>query len=297
MNAMNPSLTIYKEEVKEYIRTDFEIQTLADDCQFTEGPVWNPEGYYLFSDITANTVYRLLPGQQKEVYIAKSGTDDPEDPDLKGDQTGSNGLAYDLKGDLLICRHGSHQVGILQDGTVQPFIGSYNGRPFNSPNDLIVHPSGKIFFSDPPYGLRDGKLNPEKFQPIAGVYAWQDGNTELICGRYQYPNGVCLSPSADKLYICSNKPAENFICEYDANDNRFLRLLCNENSDGIKCDPRGNLYLCNKAGVIILNNDGERLALITLPTIPANICWGGEGYKDLFITARENVFLIKGLVV
>lgn len=293
---MHPSLTIYREEVKEYIRTDFEVETLADDCRFTEGPVWNPEGYYLFSDITANTAYRVIPGQQKEAYIANSGTDNREDPDLKDDMTGSNALAYDLKGDLLICRHGSHHVGILRDGIVQPFIGDYNGKPFNSPNDMVVHPSGKIFFSDPPYGLRDGKLNPEKFQPIAGVYAWDAGSAELICDRYQYPNGVCLSPTADKLYICSNKPFENFICEYDAHSHNFLRILCKENSDGIKCDPRGNLYLCNKNGIIILNSEGERLALITLSTVPANICWGGVESKDLFVTARENVFLIKNVL-
>lgn len=293
---MHPSLTIYREEIKGYIETDFKIETLADDCKFTEGPVWNPEGYYLFSDITANTVYRLIPGQQKEVYIANSGTDDPKDPDLKDDMTGSNALAYDLKGNLVICRHGSHHIGILQDGAVKPFIDSYNGKPFNSPNDQVVHPSGKIFFSDPPYGLREGKLNPEKFQPLAGVYAWHMDSAELICDRYKYPNGVCLSLSADKLYICSNKPFENFICEYDAHDHRFLRILCKENSDGIKCDPHGNLYLSSKNGIIILNSEGERLALITLPTVPANICWGGDECKDLFITARENVFLIRGLL-
>jgi gluconolactonase len=293
---MHPSITIYREEVKEFIRTGFEIETLADDCRFTEGPVWNPDGYYLFSDITANTVYRLVPGQQKEVFIASSGTDNPQDPDLKDDMTGSNALAYDARGDLIICRHGSHQLGILRDGTVKPFIDNYAGKPFNSPNDLVVHPSGKIVFSDPPYGLREGKLNPGKFQPLAGVYAWQEGSIELICDRYQYPNGVCLSPSRDRLYICSNKPFENFICEYDAHDHRFLRILAHENSDGIKCDPRGNFYLCNKAGIIILNTEGERLALISLPTIPANICWGGPEAKDLFITARENVFLIRGLL-
>lgn len=293
---MHPSITIYKEELKEIIRTDFEVETLANDCQFTEGPVWNPEGYYLFSDITANTVYRIIPGGAKEIFLSSSGTDNPGDPDLKDDMAGSNALAYDGRGDLIICRHGSHQVGILEDGTIKPFIDSFEGKAFNSPNDIVVHPSGKIFFSDPPYGLREGKLNPQKFQPLAGVYARTEENVELICDRYQYPNGVCLSPDAGKLYICSNKPFENFICEYDARDHRFLRILCHENSDGIKSDPQGNLYLCNKAGIIILNSEGERLGLITLPAVPANICWGGAERRDLFITARENVFLIRELL-
>jgi gluconolactonase len=72
--------------------------------------------------------------------------------------------------------------------------------------------------------------------------------------------------------------------------------LAEENSDGIKCDPAGNVYLCNNDGLIILDKEGRRLALIKLPTVPANICWGGSGLKDLFITARENIFLIKNLL-
>ena len=118
----------------------------------------------------------------------------------------------------------------------------------------------------------------------------------MICDKYQYPNGVCITPSGDELYICSNKPFENFISVYDIKTLQFKRILAKENSDGIKCDPLGNVYLCNKDGIIILNNDGQRLALIGFSSIPANICWGGENRKDLFITARQNVFLIKNLL-
>jgi gluconolactonase len=293
---MNPALTVYKEELKEIINTEFGIETLADDCRFTEGPVWNPEGFYLFSDITANVIYRIVPGQAKEVFISQSGTATPEDPNLNKDMAGSNGLAYDSEGNLLACRHGSHQIGIVDDGNIKPYINEYKGCPFNSPNDIIVHPSGTVFFSDPPYGLKDGKPNAEKFQPLAGVYAWERGSVKMICDKYQYPNGVCLTPDLKRLFICSNKPFENFICEYDAYTHEFIRIVAEENSDGIKCDPQGNIYLCNKAGIIILNSSGVRLGLIALPTIPANACFGGPGKKDLFITARENVFLIKNLL-
>ncbi len=77
---------------------------------------------------------------------------------------------------------------------------------------------------------------------------------------------------------------------------QFKKILAKENSDGIKCDPGGNVYLCNNDGVIVLNSNGKRIALIQLPTIPANICWGGKNLNDLFITARENIFLIKNLL-
>jgi gluconolactonase len=293
---MQPSLKIYDDNVRSFISTEFAIETLADDCLFTEGPVWNEEGFYLFSDITANVVYKIVAGQRREVYIPKSGTQNSGDPDLKPDQAGSNGLAYDAEGVLLVCRHGSHEMAKWNAEKLIPFLSLYNGKPFNSPNDLIVHKNGSVFFSDPPYGLKDGKLNPSTFQPLGGVYCFRNGDTKLFCDKYQYPNGVCLTPDETELYICSNKPIENFISVYDTKTLHFKRILAQENSDGIKCDPQGNVYLCNKDGIIILNNQGKRLALISLPTVPANCCWGGDEKKDLFICARENVFLIRNLL-
>lgn len=292
---MHPSLTIYDPSVTDCIEVDFEIQTLSDDCVFTEGPVWNREGFYLFSDIPANCIYRITADGGKDIFLHGSGTRNPNDPDLKPDQAGSNALAYDRDGGLLICRHGSHDIARYADEKPKPFVSLYRGKPLNSPNDLVLHSDGRLFFSDPPYGLKEGKLNAAKFQPCAGVYCFQDGNMELICDRYQYPNGVCLSPDEKRLYICSNKPFESFISVYDTDRLKFMNVLAEENSDGIKCDRKGNVYLCNKSGIILLDPRGKRIALIQLPTIPANICWGGEEGNDLFITARENVFLIKGL--
>jgi gluconolactonase len=292
---MHPSLTVYKNEVFDFINKDFEIETLADDCLFTEGPVWNPAGFYLFSDIPANCIYKIAAGKKKEIFLANSGTDNPNDPDLKPDQVGSNALAYDAQADLLICQHGNHAIAKFSRQKVEPLIASYQNRKLNSPNDFILHPDGRLYFSDPPYGLKDGKLNPEKFQPLAGVYCLEDGALKLICDKYQYPNGVCLSPDGSVLYICSNKPFEKFICRYDTKTDVFMDIFSEENSDGIECDRAGNIYLCNKDGLIILNKKGERMALIKLPTVPANICWGGTEGSDLFITARENIFLLPNL--
>jgi gluconolactonase len=293
---MHPSLRVDKEDVLQFIQTDFVIETLADNCRFTEGPVWNEEGFYLFSDITDNVVNRIVPGQTKELYIANSGTDKENDHDLKPGQTGSNGLAYDKNADLLVCRHGSHMIALWKGNSLMPLITAYHDKPFNSPNDLVVDEKGRIYFSDPPYGLKDGKLNPEKFQPLAGVYCYDNEESLLICDKYQYPNGVCITPDGEELYICSNKPFEKFISVYDLETFRFKRILAEENSDGIKCDIHGNVYLCHKDGIIILNSEGKRLALINLSAIPANCCWGGPKKKDLFVTARENIFLIRNLL-
>jgi gluconolactonase len=125
---MHPSLTVYNNEVFKFIRKDFEIETLANDCLFTEGPVWNPEGFYLFSDIPANCIYKIEHGKSKEVYLSNSGTNIPFDPDLKPDQTGSNALAYDHDGMLLICQHGNHALSKYDGKELRPFITTYNNR-------------------------------------------------------------------------------------------------------------------------------------------------------------------------
>lgn len=291
---MHSSLKVYNNSFFDFVNHDFEIETLANDCLFTEGPVWNKEGFYLFSDITANCIYKIWENGVKELFLSNSGTINPGDPDLKRDQVGSNGLAY-FNDELLICQHGSHAIAKFDGKLLNPIIRSYKNTPLNSPNDIIVASDGSIYFSDPPYGLKEGKLNPGKFQPQAGVYCWKHGMLKLISEKYQYPNGVCLSNDQKILYICSNKPFEKFISTYDTTSHQFIRIFAEENSDGIEVGKYDNVYLCNKDGIIILDRNGERLALIKLPSIPANICWGGSNLTDLFITARENIFLIRNL--
>jgi gluconolactonase len=293
---MNKALTLYNKNTLEFINEEFEIKILTNDCLFTEGPVWNKEGYYLFSDTTANVIYKILPQGDKEVFLQDAGTGNPEDPDLKPGQAGSNGLAYDKSGELLICQHGGHAIARYDGHQISPFITSFENKPFNSPNDLVFHNDQRLYFSDPPYGLKDGKLNPSKFQSFAGVYCWNNGYIQLVCDKYQYPNGVCLTHDQKHLFICSNKPFEKFISIYDTSNNLFEKILAEENSDGIECDRNGNIYLCNKDGLIILDKDGQRSAVVELPAIPSNLCWGGANMKDLLITAREYVLLIKGFL-
>ena len=290
---MHPSLTVLNSKALDFINPDFRMMTLAGDCAFTEGPIWNNEGYYLFSDTTANCIYRIGEQESKTLFLNNSGTDLPGDPDLKPDQVGSNGLAYDADGNLLICRHGAHAIGSFSGTAINTLVDSYKGKPLNSPNDLIVHSNGAVYFSDPPYGLKDSKLHPSKFQQKAGVYCYRDGELVLICDDYEYPNGVCLSPDETKLYICSHKPFEKRISVYNTKDHSYAGIVAEENSDGIETDPSGNLYLFNAEGLILLDQDGMRMATISLPAVPANGCWGGRQRSDLLITARQYVILLK----
>ena len=290
---MHP-LTTYQTELTNYINPDFELELLDNNCGFSEGPVWNKEGYYLFSDIPNNIICKIIPGKPRKVYLQNSGCTNEDEAELPR-MMGSNGLAYDAENNLLICQHGDHSIAQYDGEKIIPVITSYNNKKFNSPNDIIINDQGDIFFSDPPYGLKEQKLNAELYQPLAGFYCWRNEELQLFCDKYQYPNGVCISPDGEFLYTCSNKPFEAFVIEFHIKDLTQKRIVCKENSDGIKCDRYGNLYLCNKDGIIIVDTKGKRMGLIQLPTQPANCCWGGDGLKDLFICARENIFLIRGL--
>lgn len=291
---MPRSIIIFNDAVHQYLHTDFVVEHLKGDCLFSEGPVYNKEGFYLFSDIPANVIYKIDRTKMASVYLQQTGWT-PGNTRALSEQIGSNGLAYDAAGNLFICQHGNGAIAKYDGTFLKPHITEYNGKPFNSPNDIVVDKNGSIFFSDPPYGLKDSKLVPDTYQEHASFYCWQHGVLKMFCDRYQYPNGVCLSPDGQTVYTCSNKPFEAFVLAYDATTLVFKKMVAAENGDGIKCDRHGNLFLCTKEGVLVINEKGERLALIQLDTIPANCCWGGAGGNDLLITARQNIYLIPGL--
>jgi len=289
------SLEWLNDRARELIHEGFETKILAADHRFTEGPVWNGAGFYLYSDIPANAIYKMDEAGTRSVYLEQSGTDDPDDPLINKEEPGSNGLAYNGDGHLLLCRHGSHCVARLQDGVLHTVAGRYADRPFNSPNDIVVLGS-KTYFSDPPYGLKGKVHNPEVFQPLAGVYCIEGARITLLCDHYQYPNGLALSPDGRLLYISSTKDFERKISVYATSDHSYRGILAAENSDGMSCDRYGNLWLCTGEGLVVLDRGGRRLARIALPAVPSNCCWGGKEGMDLFVTARHYVLLLRGLL-
>ncbi|GAB4091142.1 SMP-30/gluconolactonase/LRE family protein [Flaviaesturariibacter terrae] len=288
-------LTVFHPDAYSVLNPDFGPELWSDENQFTEGPVWNPEGYYLYSDIPANVIFRIDGKGSRSVFIRDSGCT-LQDRSFLSEQVGSNGLAYDSAGRLYICQHGNGAIAVYENGSLQSFLPSPNDKPFNSPNDIVVDRSGAVFFSDPPYGLKDQGLRPDLRQAAAAFYCWRDGLLTPFCHEYQFPNGLCLAPDGGTLYVGSSKPFERRLLAYDAASLERQRLVAEENCDGLKCDPAGNLWLCTKEGILLLRPDGARLALITLDKIPANCCWGGPSGRDLLVTARENVYCLRDLL-
>ena len=273
------------------------IQKIASGFEFTEGPFWHPEGYLLFSDTPANRIYKYSSGKI-EVFLENSGMV-LSDRSLLSDQIGSNGIAIDLQENIVFCQHGNHAIAAMDRyGHISILANGYEGKPFNSPNDLVVRSDGSIFFTDPPYGLKGQELNTSAFQPHAGLYMIQDGTVKLLSIHLRYPNGVCFSGDGHRLFVSSNHPDEPELWQYRfSRDGQLLdkEIFIHRNADGIKCDIHDNLYLATNEGVAIISSAGELIALISLGETPTNLCWGGKEQNVLYVTARSSVYSIENL--
>jgi sugar lactone lactonase YvrE len=266
------------------------LQQIAKDLKFTEGPVWYPEGYLLFSDIPADTIYKWTLDGKLEKFRSPSGN--------------SNGLTLDRQGRLIACEHGNRRVSRTElDGTIKILAEKYNGKRLNSPNDVVVKSDGSIYFTDPPYGVDQAKRELD-FQ---GVYRISpDGTLTLLVNDFEKPNGLVFSPDEKVLYIADTdrKHVRAFDVKSDgtlANSRVFADLSAEKQNgpDGMKVDEKGNLYVTS--GVVwVFDKAGKHLGDIVTPEPPANCAFGGKDNKTLFITARTSVYKvqlkIKGIV-
>ncbi|MEI9946983.1 MAG: SMP-30/gluconolactonase/LRE family protein [Chitinophagaceae bacterium] len=274
---------------------EIKIEQVASGFQFTEGPLWHPGNYLLFSDTPANKIYQLFPDGSSKVFLDKSGFIGM-DTSMLSDMIGSNGLALE-DDNIIICQHGDHAIACLNKNMeLSVLTDCYEGKPFNSPNDLIIKADESIYFSDPPYGLKDQVPDPDAFQPVAGVYRYFEGKTKRIFDELKYPNGVCFSPDEQILYISSNHGDEPrlYKCLLSVSGDIIEKsVLIEQNADGIATDPEGNLFLSTNDGILIVSPKGQKLALLKLPDSPSNIAWGGHLYSELYITARSNIYRAK----
>jgi len=274
------------ERLATIVPSDSEVERLATGFQFTEGPLWNSTNkFLLFSDIPANRIFRWSPEKGVDVFREPSGN--------------SNGLTYDLKGQLIICENGNRRIGqIGKDGKYMVLADKYQSKRLNSPNDVVVKSDGTIYFTDPPYGIK-----PEE-QELAfnGVFRLNPDDRELtlLVHDFTRPNGLAFSPDEKVLYIADTW--KDHIRAFDVESDGKLgkgRIFARAPSeskghpDGMKVDVQGNLYATDAAGVWVISNDGIDLGLIETPERPANLAWGGEDWKTLYLTARTSLYRIR----
>ena len=278
-----------------------QIEKLAEGFRWSEGPVWL-DGGVVFSDVLANTAYRWKPGAaQAEIYLRPSGLMSAQ-PGFR--ETGSNGLARDAQGRLLLAQHGERRVARFENGTFTTVADKFEGKRFNSPNDLAVRKSGEIYFTDPPYGLEGIDKSPLREIPFHGVYrVAPDGKVSLVTKNIAYPNGIAFSPDQKHLYVAVSDAAATRVVAFDvksdgtvANERVFFNAqplkekggkgLC----DGLKVDRAGNLWCTGPGGVLVISPKGKLLGVLNTGEPTANCAWGDDG-STLYITA--NYFLLR----
>jgi gluconolactonase len=262
-----------------------EPERIATGFINTEGPVWHPDGYLLFSDINNNTINKWTPDGKVVKFRSPSGY--------------SNGLTFDKQGRLIACEHRNRRVSRTEpDGTIVTLANKYQGKRLHSPNDAVVKSDGSIYFTDPPYGVEawSGKIELS-FQGIYRILP--DGKAlEVLVKDLYRPNGLAFSPDEKVLYVADSQDSRS-IHAFDIKPDGTLanRRVIIKNvgmPDGIKVDVNGNLYVTtNRRRVGIYDSTGKHLGDIATPEITRNCAFGGPDNKTLFITAMSSVYRVQ----
>jgi gluconolactonase len=278
------------------------LEKLAGGFQFIEGPVWHPDGYLLFSDPNANTIYRWTHDGAVSVFRSKSGYSGPDIGEYR--QPGSNGLTLDRDGQLTIDEHGNRRVTrVERTGKVTVLADRYEGKRLNSPNDLVYRSDGTLYFTDPPFGLPKAFDDPRKELPFSGVYMVRDGQVTLLTKELSGPNGIAFSPDERYLYVDNWDLQRKVLMRYEvategtlSNGKVFYDFTKHPEPvalDGIKVDQRGNVYVSAPGGIWILSPEGKALGRIVPPEHDANFAWGDADGKALYLTASTGLYRIR----
>jgi gluconolactonase len=261
---------------------------------WAEGPAWNGVGRYLvWSDVAGNAQMRWIEEESRvTTFRNPSGY--------------SNGNTFDFEGRQLSCEHAGRRVARYEpNGTVTVIADRYQGKKLNSPNDIVVHPDGGIWFTDPTYGIMGNfeGFKAEQELPMA-VYRvdGKSGQIDKISDEFGAPNGICFSPDYKKLYVAdTGTPREVRVFDLDGrkirNGKRFVQLEVPGTgapaaADGIRCDVDGNVWAGAAPGVQVIAPNGERIGMIRLPEVCANICFGGTKRNHLFMTASQSLYSV-----
>lgn len=283
-----------KHEFEDLIDPYAPVAQAGTGFTFTEGPVWHPlDHHLLFSDMPGDVRRRLEPGH---------GVVEVKRPSNK-----CNGMTYDAELNLIVCEHAtSSLIRERPDGRREVLASHYQGQELNSPNDVCVHSSGAIYFSDPWYGRMPvyGIERPRQlgFQGVYSV-APSGGEPNLLVQRdlFDQPNGLCFSPDERQLYV--NDTVQALIRAFDvqadgslANPRVLARGIRSELEagvpDGMKCDQRGNIWVTAPGGVWVYSPSGELLGKVRVPELVANLTWGGSDFRTLYLTATRSLYAI-----
>ncbi len=266
-----------------------DVETLADGFQFTEGPLWLPDGALLFQDIKAERTYRLNPDRSVHVLRENTGA--------------ANGQTFDRSGLIIFCEQNGRRVTRMKpDGSgVQTVFETFEGQRLNSPNDIITRSDGTVFFTDPPYGVPRPEDKELPWQAVFRIDL-QGNLTPIVHEGFEKPNGLALSPDERTLYVHDTAHYHLRAFELTADgdvvpgSDRVLFTFDPAEKggpDGLKVDQEGRLYSAVAEGVWVLDPSGKLLGIIALPKRPSNLAWTGPDARTLAITAIDTVYQVR----
>ena len=282
----------------ELIAPESEIELLEVGLAWSEGPVWVSDGdYLLFSDVPRNAIIQWSEAAGARIWMQPSGYTGVA---YYGKEPGSNGLTFDAKGHLHACEHGDRRVSRLDPkGGKRTVVDSYQGKRLNSPNDLVFHSNGNLYFTDPAYGLHYRYEDPDRELDFCGIYLVRPGEREpvLLTDELLNPNGLAFTPDEKYLYVTQSNPERAILMKYPVNGDgtlgagevfkdvtEYVPKMAGA-PDGMKVDRNGNVFTTGPGGVWVLNPGGDVLGRIETGERIANLCWG-DGGSTLYLCSH-----------
>ncbi len=300
----------FEPELDAVLDVTTQAEIIAEGFDWSEGPLWiAKQNMLLFSDASRNTIYKWTAKKGLGVYLKPSGYTDSAKSSSK--EPGSNGLALDENGKLVLCQQGNRQIARMQTSVKdpQPFFTplakTYEGKRLNSPNDCVVSHTGEIYFTDPPYGLstQDDK-DPGKEMPFNGVYKIKkNGEIILLIDSISRPNGLAFFPGEKRLLVANTDYAHQEWCSYDVTGDQLTngKVFYNASKhakdwygapDGLKINRQGIVFASGPGGIYIFDSTGKKLGLLRLKNASSN-CALSSDEKTLFITSDDQILKLK----
>ena len=303
---------IYDSSATAIIDSNAVIEVIGRNYKWSEGPVWVPaKQMLLFSAVKENKIYQWNGKDTPVAYLTPSGYTDTA---YRDGENGSNGLALDKNGNLLLCQSGNRQVARLKTSLDAPkpeftlLAQNYQGKKFNSPNDLVADSRNNIYFTDPIYGLPKGAEDPTRELNFEGVYKiTHDGKLILLIDSISRPNGIALSPDEKILYVGSSDDKHTRWYAYHLDSTGGIqsggilldgtalkeKATVKQGADGFKIDKQGNIFSAGPDGINIISPAGKLLGLIRVYNRPTSNCAFNETKDILYITASDWVLKVR----
>jgi gluconolactonase len=302
-------ISILDREALHIIDSSAAIEIIAAGFKWSEGPVYISNGdYLLFSDVPANRIHKWKEGKGTSVFLEPSGYTGTVP---KEKEPGSNGLVIDKNGHLVLCQQGNRQMARMRSSLDDPkpqfetIASSYEGKKFNSPNDAVFAANGNLYFTDPPYGLKNGIKDSTKELSFQGVFCVKpDGKVKLVTDKVSYPNGIALSPDNKFLFISNSDNDNKEWLKFELNEDGlavkeslFYRVSAEDgkikgNPDGMKINNGGYIFATGPGGIWIFNPAGKVIARIYTGQLTSN-CFLDPSQKTLYMTCNSYVMRLK----